>query len=192
MRNNVRREDPTVQHLLLGQMRSHTKHTRRLCKTKKLVISFCLRIKCFFYKGYTLTEPFFIWRVNTAQVQQGLTFFVIRGGGEGLTTSFLFSFYGKCCADPLYLINWVVIFSLTRKQTEICSKQSQTSSVRALTMQRANCLPKLLSWRRSLQSWFRLSGIRKYSCHNLFMKCLLFMTNFAPEFCSFKWSICLE
>ena len=124
MHNNVRREDPTVQHLLLGQMRSHTKHTRRLCKTKKLLISFCIQIKRFFNMGYTLTKLIFGWRANTAQsqLQQGLTVFVIRAGGEGLTTSFLFPFYGKCCADPLYLINWVVIFSLTRKQTQICSK----------------------------------------------------------------------
>ena len=124
MHNNVRREDPTVQHLLLGQMRSHTKHTQRLCKTKKLLISFCNQIKRLFNKGYMLTKLIFGWRANTAQsqLQQGLTVFVIRAGGEGLTTSFLFPFYGKCCADPLYLINWVVIFSLTRKQTQICSK----------------------------------------------------------------------
>ena len=169
MRNNVRREDPTVQHLLLGQMRSHTKNTQRLCKTKKLLISFCIHIKRLFNKGYTLTKLIFGWRANTAQsqLQQGLAVFLIRGRGEGLITSFYSHFMAN--AALILYIWWsieLLFFVSPESKLKYVLKQVQTStgSMRALTMQSANCLPKLLSWRLTLQSWVRLSGIRKYSC----------------------------
>ena len=91
----------------------------------------------------------------------------------------------------LYIWSIELLFFLSpESKLKYVLKQSQTSTggMRALTMQRANGLPKLLSWRRTLQSWVRLSGIRKYSCHNLFKKCLSFMTNFVRSSRSFVLS----
>ena len=59
---------------------------------------------------------------STITAATGTRCFSYQGWGEGLTTSFVFPSYDKCCADPLYLINWIVFFSLTRKHTQICSK----------------------------------------------------------------------